>query len=50
MIVDTNGLSALADGESSLAPILRRVTEVAIPVIVLGQAAKAAALSHTFSA
>ena len=37
MILDTNGLSALADGESSLEPILREAAEVALPVIVLGE-------------
>lgn len=37
MILDTNALSALADGERSLAPILRAATEVALPVIVLGE-------------
>ena len=37
MILDTNGLSALADGESALEPILRGATEVAVPVIVLGE-------------
>ena len=37
MILDTNGLSALADGESALQPILRDAAHVAIPVIVLGE-------------
>lgn len=37
MILDTNGLSALADGESTLEPILREAAEVALPVIVLGE-------------
>ena len=37
MILDTNGLSALAEGESGLQPILRRAAQVAIPVIVLGE-------------
>ena len=37
MILDTNGLSAVADGESELEPILRKAAEVAIPVIVLGE-------------
>ena len=37
MILDTNGLSALAEGELGLEPILRRATQVAIPVIVLGE-------------
>ena len=37
MILDTNGLSALANGESTLEPILREAAEVALPVIVLGE-------------
>jgi predicted nucleic acid-binding protein len=37
VILDTNGLSALADGESGLEPILRKAAELAIPVIVLGE-------------
>jgi predicted nucleic acid-binding protein len=37
VILDTNGLSALADGESALEPVLRRAAEIAIPVIVLGE-------------
>jgi len=37
VILDTNGLSALADGESTLEPILREAAEVALPVIVLGE-------------
>lgn len=37
MILDTDGLSAVADGEAALEPILRKATEVAIPVIVLGE-------------
>lgn len=37
MILDTNGLSAIADGEVELEPILQKATEVAIPVIVLGE-------------
>jgi predicted nucleic acid-binding protein len=37
VILDTNGLSALAEGESALEPILRKATEIAIPVIVLGE-------------
>ena len=36
MILDTNRLSA-ADGDPALEPILRKATEVAIPVIVLGE-------------
>lgn len=37
MILDTNGLSALAAGDSALEPMLRRSAQVAIPVIVLGE-------------
>ena len=37
MILDTNGLSAVADGDVALEPILRKATEVAVPVIVLGE-------------
>ena len=37
MILDTNGLSAVADGESALEPILRKAPQIAIPVIVLGE-------------
>ena len=37
MILDTNGRSALTDGEPALEPVLRRATQVAIPVIVLGE-------------
>jgi predicted nucleic acid-binding protein len=37
VILDTNGLSAVADGESELESILRKAPELAIPVIVLGE-------------
>ena len=37
MILDTNGISALAEGESALESILRKANRVAIPVIVLGE-------------
>ena len=37
MILDTDGLSAIADGDSSLEPILRHASEVAIPAVVLGE-------------
>lgn len=37
MILDTNGLSALAEGDAALEPILRKATHLAIPVIVLGE-------------
>lgn len=37
MILDTNALSAFADGETGVGEILRRQTRAAIPVIVLGE-------------
>lgn len=37
MILDTNGLSAVADGDPRLEPILRKASEIAVPVIVLGE-------------
>ena len=37
MILDTNGLSAVADGDAALEPILNRAAELAVPVIVLGE-------------
>ena len=37
MILDTNALSAMADGERALQPVLQEASEVALPVIVLGE-------------
>ena len=37
MILDTNGLSALADGDVALEPILRQAASISLPVIVLGE-------------
>lgn len=37
MILDTNGLSALADGDAALEPVLRKALQLALPVIVLGE-------------
>lgn len=37
MILDTSDLSALAEGEPRLEPILREATQIAVPVIVLGE-------------
>lgn len=37
MILDTNGFSAMADGDEMLAPVLSLAGELAIPVIVLGE-------------
>jgi tRNA(fMet)-specific endonuclease VapC len=37
VIVDTNGFSAMAEGEPALEPILREAAQLAVPVIVLGE-------------
>jgi predicted nucleic acid-binding protein len=37
VILDTNGLSALAEGEPALDSVLREAAQVALPVIVLGE-------------
>jgi tRNA(fMet)-specific endonuclease VapC len=37
VILDTNGLSALAEGEPALAGLLREAQQIAVPVIVLGE-------------
>jgi tRNA(fMet)-specific endonuclease VapC len=37
MILDTTALSAMADGDPQLEPVLRQAPEIAIPVIVLGE-------------
>ena len=37
MILDTNALSALAEGDTDLEPVLRRAAQLALPVIVLGE-------------
>ena len=37
MILDTNGVSAMADGNPRLEKLLEAATELAIPVIVLGE-------------
>jgi tRNA(fMet)-specific endonuclease VapC len=37
LILDTNALSALADGDAALEPVIREAAEVALPVIVLGE-------------
>jgi len=37
LILDTNGLSALAEGDAELGPILQRTRQLAIPAIVLGE-------------
>jgi len=37
VILDTNALSAFVDGDSAVGEVLRRHTQAAIPVIVLGE-------------
>lgn len=37
MILDTNAVSAWAEGDRSIEPVLRSAAEVVIPVIVLGE-------------
>lgn len=37
MILDTNALSGLAEGEAKLEPLFRGANQLAIPVIVLGE-------------
>ncbi len=37
MILDTNALSAMADGEAAIAVVLRQQKRIALPVIVLGE-------------
>jgi len=37
VILDTNGLSALAEGDSGLESVLRKASQLAIPVIVIGE-------------
>jgi tRNA(fMet)-specific endonuclease VapC len=37
LIVDTNGLSAIADGDVKLESVLRQTADLAVPVIVLGE-------------
>lgn len=37
LIIDTNGLLAMADGDAKLEPLLRQAPDIAIPVIVLGE-------------
>jgi len=37
VILDTNGLSAFAEGEPALEPLLRKAAQIAIPVIALGE-------------
>jgi len=37
MILDTNALSAIADGDSSAMQIVERAEHVAVPVVVIGE-------------
>jgi len=37
VILDTNALSALAEGDPALKPVLMQASEIAIPVIALGE-------------
>jgi tRNA(fMet)-specific endonuclease VapC len=37
VILDTNGLSAVVEGDPAIEPLLRKAVQVAIPVIVLGE-------------
>ena len=37
MILDTNALSALAEGDTDLEPVLRQAAQLALPVIVIGE-------------
>jgi tRNA(fMet)-specific endonuclease VapC len=37
VILDTNGLSGVVDGDAGLEPLLRKASQIAIPVIVLGE-------------
>ena len=37
MILDTNALSAISEGEAALEPLLREAEQLAIPVVVLGE-------------
>ena len=46
MILDTNALSAFADGEARVDDVLRRQARAAIPVIVLGEFRYGIALSR----
>ena len=37
LILDTNALSAFADGDTAIESIVRRAQEIAIPAVVLGE-------------
>jgi tRNA(fMet)-specific endonuclease VapC len=46
VILDTNGLSGVADGDEGLEPLLRKATEIAVPAIVLGEYRYGISQSH----
>jgi len=46
LILDTNALSAVADGEDSAIELVARVERLAVPVIVLGEYRLGIAQSH----
>jgi tRNA(fMet)-specific endonuclease VapC len=37
VILDTNGLSAVVEGDPGIEPLLRKASRVAIPLVVLGE-------------
>jgi predicted nucleic acid-binding protein len=37
MILDTNGLSAVVEGDPAIEPLLRKAAHIAIPVVVLSE-------------
>jgi tRNA(fMet)-specific endonuclease VapC len=37
VILDTNGLSAVVEGDPGIEPLLRKASRIAIPVVVLGE-------------
>ena len=37
MILDTNCLSAMSDGDANLEPLLQRASVIAVPAVVLGE-------------
>lgn len=37
MILDSNGLSAMADGDMRMQPLLQHAAEIVLPVMVLGE-------------
>ena len=46
MILDTNGLSPVADGDLTIEPVLREASDIAVPVIVLFHKLSAALLGQ----